>query len=169
MRRLALALLLLAPALAVAEQEVYLEPALRGIEIYLPRGQYPQTPHLSAYEVQLIQAEAEAVDEGLHDRFRPRWDGWKATWGGGAPPTDSLEYDLLARLGRPILPLIVDRLLLEDNAPGIALYDRVAPLEWFVPAADDATPPPIALRLRVLKTIRRWLELSPKATYVRRD
>lgn len=168
MRRLALALLLLATP-AAAEQEVYLDPALRGIEVYLPRGHDPQMPHLSAYEVQLIQAEADAVDEGLHDRFRPRWDGWKATWGGGTPPVDGLEYDLLARLGRPILPLIVERLLIEDNAPGIALYDRVAPLEWFVPATDDATPPPIALRLRVLKTIRRWLELSPKATFVRHD
>lgn len=165
--RLVLLLLLVAPALA--EQEVYLEPALRGIEVYLPRGQYPQLPHLSAYEVQLIQAEADAVDEGLHDRFRPRWDAYKATWGGGPPSTDSVEYDLLARLGRPILPLIVERLLEEDNAPGVALYDRVAPLEWFVPATDESIPPPVALRLRVLKTIRRWLELSPKATYTRHD
>ena len=170
MWRLALFLLLCAPLGAAAEQEVYLDPALRGIEIYRPRGQYPQEPMLGAYEVDLIHKEADAVPKAIHDRFRPRWDIWKATWGAGAPPLTGDDYELLAGMGRPILPLIVDRLLLEDNAPGVALYDRVAPLEWFVLTnPDDPAPPPVALRMKVLRTIRRWLELSPKETYVRND
>lgn len=170
MRLAWLALALALPAMGWCEQEVYLEPALRGIEIYRPRGQFPQMPAISAYEVELVRQEVACVPKGIHDGFRPAWDGWKATWSGGPPSIDTPEYDLLAEMGRPILPLIVDRLLLEDNAPGIVLYDHVAPFEWYSQApADESAPPPVALRMRVLRTIRRWLELAPKASYIRHD
>lgn len=160
----------LLPALALAEQDVYLDPVLRGIEVYLPRGVYPQTPFISAYEVELIRAEVSSVDNDVHDRFRPRFDGWKATWASGVPSTENLEFDLLARMGRPILPLVVEQLLEPENAPALALYDRAAPLEWYVGnAPDDTSPAPVLLRVRALRTVRRWLELSRKETYRRQD
>ena len=54
--------------------------ALRGIEIYPPRGIYPQTPAFSIYEVQLIHDEAREVPRSVASTFRARYGSWRATW-----------------------------------------------------------------------------------------
>jgi len=154
-----------------AEQEVYLDPALRGIEVYMPRGVYPQTPYLSAYEIQLIHREAEAVSSRVVESFGRRYATWKKTWGSsGFPKIGTPQYLDLAEMGREVLPLLIEKLLSEDELPAIVLYDHMIPLELFVASAPDDPPaPPVALRARVLKSIKRYLQLEPKLTYQRKD
>lgn len=162
--------LALLPAFAFAEQEVYLEHARRGIEVYLPRGAVPQLPYISAYEVELVRAEVARVPEKFRSRFGPRYEGWRATWAGGPPAVASPEFYGLARMGRAIMPLIIEQLLIEDQAPALALYDQVAPLEFFVGTPqEESLPAPVAQRLRALRTVRRWLELARKDSYRRHD
>ena len=153
-----------------AEQEVYLDPALRGIEIYPPRGVYPQAAMLSALEVDLIHKEAEAVPHHVAEQFGRRYKNWRATWANGAAKMGGDEYDKLTEMGEAILPLLIEKLLSEEELPAIVLYDHMIPLELFVQSAPDDPPaPPVAARVRALKSIRRWLTQARKATYDRKD
>jgi hypothetical protein len=155
---------------ACAEQDVYLDPALRGIEVYLPRGLYPQTPYFSAYQVDLIHREALAVHDKIRHRFKYRYATWKGTWSSGVAPFAGEPYERLAELGTAILPLLIEKLLEDEEAPALVAYDHIAPMEFFVQSDPaDTTPAPLALRARALKTIRRYLDLARKKTYRRTD
>ena len=154
---------------AHAEQEVYQLPALRGTEVYLPTGVYPQSPYFSEYEVELIHAEAQAVPKAVAKPFRAAYNKWRATWVNGAGSMTVPEYGDVVKQGRPVLPLLIEKLLLDDEAPALIVYDHMIPLELFVQSTDEPIPGPVALRVRALRSVRRWLDLSRKETYQRKD
>lgn len=133
-----------------------------------PAGTYPQETAISAFEVELIRAEAATVDHDTRKWFGRRYALWRATWTGPAAPSTTPEYEKLESMGTRIIPLLIEKLLEESEAPAMVLYDHIIPLELFV-TGEAAAPDSPVLRLRALKTIRRWVERWPMKAWERKD
>lgn len=139
------------------------EPHLRR-----PAGVYPQDAVIAAREVDLVHEEADRVKRDVRKIFERRYAMWRATWAGGVAPFTTPEYQKLESMGRPIMPLLIEKLLDESEAPAMVLYDHVIPLEFFV-QGEAAAPDSPVLRLRALQTIRRFLTLWPMRAWQRKD
>jgi hypothetical protein len=133
-----------------------------------PLFTYPQDSAITAFEVDLIRAEAKTVDHDTRKWFYRRYTQWRATWAGPAAPSTTPEYEVLESMGTKIMPLLIEKLLEEPEAPAMVLYDHIIPLEYFV-QGEAAGPDSPVLRLRALKTIRRWLTLWPMKAWERKD
>ena len=120
----------------------------------------------------LLHKAVSAVSASVVDEFERQFASWKKTWGGEdlahlSDPycvTRNKEFGALKAMGSEILPLVVQKLAVQDNFFALQLYEAVekdADMVVVVDPGDDAILEGEQGRAR--RTVERWISrLQPE-------
>jgi hypothetical protein len=113
---------------------------------------------LNPEESRAIEAQVAEVDPALRDEFEQRFSAWKTTFRDHLVSSDTRDYatgpefEALASLGRPALPLIMQHLADEDGFFLLPLLDALPGQ-----ATAQLSHPLDGEQSRAARTLRQWL------------
>ena len=123
-------------------------------------------PELQEHELATLTAHVAVVPADLSASFEHTFQEWKNTWFTGDTAMSNNTHDLargeayetLKSMGAAILPLLVNKLRVEENFPALILYDNIQPVTDLVIGYAASDPRAFeGEQARAGRTVTQWI------------
>jgi hypothetical protein len=113
-----------------------------------------------------LKQETESVSKEIAAKFHETFAAWKNSWFTGSLSIDSnpysrakgREFDALVELGPQVLPLIVEKLIQDDNFFSLVIYDALqSDVRFIVEYASDDPRLLEGEQGRAIRVVKTWL------------